>query len=298
MRYVATIGNFDGVHLGHRHLIEVVRQQAEERGLASAVFTFSNNPSSVLRPECAKPALMSLDDKIDALRREGISLVVTHEFTPAMARLSSAEFVERLHRDYGVDELVTGFNHRFGHDGGKALTRGVPHGVELVRADEYTGPEAPVSSTIIRQLIADGDMPAAAAKLGRRFALSGSVVHGKQLGRSIGFPTANIAVDCGLMMPPTGAYAALVTIDADRKPWPAMAGVLDSDSFDTKRPGIEVHILSLDADLYSHSVRVEFVQRLRGQIKMSGVEQLQLQLQRDRQDTIEVLRNANILDNL
>lgn len=303
MRYVATIGNFDGVHLGHRHLIEVVRQQARERGLASAVFTFSNNPSSVLRPESAKPALMSVEHKIDSLRREGIARVVALEFTHDMARLSSVEFVERLHSDYGVDVLVTGFNHRFGHDGGKALDSGVPDGVELVRADEYNGPQAPVSSTIIRQLIAQGDMAAAAAKLGRRFSLAGLVVHGKQLGRTIGFPTANISIDDGLMLPPTGAYAAIVTIDGGQKAWPAMVGVVDSTSFDTKQPGIEVHILNLDDDLYGHTVNVEFVRQIRGQIMMSGVEQLQHQLQLDRIEAIKALYDAepqlsNILDNL
>ena len=291
MRYVATIGNFDGVHLGHRHLIAVVKQQARERGLASAVFTFSRSPYSVLHPEVRPEALMPVHDKVDALRRAGIDLVVTMEFTPEMAALSSVEFVETLRDKYDVEVLVMGFNHRFGHDGGAMLDDNLPHGVTLVHADEYNGPEAPVSSTIIRRLIAKGDMAGAAAKLGRYFSLKGTVIHGKELGRTIGFPTANMKFDDGLLLPPTGAYAALATVDEMRCPMPAMVGVVENPTH--AGLDVEVHIFGLDADIYGHAIEVDFVEQTRGQIRMADTAQLQRQLKIDREEVLNVLQKIS-----
>ena len=297
-RLVATVGNFDGVHRGHVHLIERVRREARARGLSSAVVTFRNHPASVLHPDRPVQLLWPMmgREKTEALRATGIDRVIWLDFTPAMAAMSSTQFIEWLHREHGVDVLVMGYNHRLGHDR-SGLADGIAPtvGVEIVHADEYAGPEAPVSSSLIRDLIARGDVKEAARKWGRAVTLSGTVVDGRKNGRKLGFPTANIRHADDQVWPPVGAYAALVTIDERpvEPPLLGMVGVtrrptLTGDSSGTT--GAEVHIFDFDGDLYRHRVSLELVEQLRPERRFADLAALRQQLSADREQALAVLR--------
>lgn len=294
-RLVATVGNFDGVHRGHLHLIERVKREARERGLTSAVITFANHPSSVLHPSRGVQLLWNMDgeEKKRALATTGVDRIIWLTFTPAMAAMSSTQFVEWLHREHGVDVLVTGYNHTLGSDRSSLLrehTQG-PAGVEIVTADEYLGPEAPVSSSIIRDLIARGDVKEAARKWGRAVTLDGIVVEGHKNGRTIGFPTANISHIDNRQWPPVGAYAALITLlGPDGEP---TQGALGGMVGITRRPtvtgsedgtvGAEVHLFDFDSDIYGRRVHIELLDRLRPERRFDDLTALRRQLVADRE---------------
>ena len=196
VKLAATIGMFDGMHRGHIVLINALKDCARERGLCSAVVTFSRHPQQVLNPEGCPRAIMTLERKIELIESTGVDYLILLDFEPELARLSSREFMEMLSVNYGVTTLVMGYNHRFGHDSGASFAQYVNHGremgIEVVKAPEYLGEYAPVSSSIVRQLIAGGRVEDAMNCMGHPFELSGKVIHGFHNGRGIGFPTANI----------------------------------------------------------------------------------------------------------
>ena len=308
MRLVATVGNFDGVHRGHLHLIERVKLEARERGLTSAVITFDNHPTSVLHPDRPVQLLWDMHgrEKQQALAATGIDRVIWLSFTPTMAAMTSTEFVEWLHREHGVDVLVMGYNHTLGRDRSCLLRdrAQVPADVAIVTADEYCGPEAPVSSSIIRELIAQGDVKGAARKWGRLVALDGIVVDGNRNGRKIGFPTANISHIDNRQWPPTSAYAARVTVfapdgEVPQGPFGGMVGI-------TRRPtvtgledgivGAEVHIFDFAQDIYGYRVRIELLDRIRPERRFDDLAALQRQLAADRVEARRIVaefQNAN-----
>ena len=302
-RLVATVGNFDGVHRGHLHLIERVKREARKRGLTSAVITFVNHPSSVLHPERPVQLLWDMDgkEKKYALEATGINRVIWLEFTHAMAAMSSTQFVEWLHREHGVDVLVMGYNHTLGHDRGTDLH--APPRVDIVEADEYCGEGAPVSSSIIRDLITQGDVKEAARKWGRLVTLEGTVIDGNKNGRLLGFPTANIRHRDGQLWPPTGAYVARVILsDPDCSPQGPFGGMVGI----TRRPtvtggekgtlGAEVHIFDFNRDIYGHEVRIELLDRLRPERHFASLAELQSQLAADRDASLAILARHGLVN--
>lgn len=304
-RLVATVGNFDGVHRGHLHLIERVKREARKRGLTSAVITFTNHPSSVLHPERPVQLLWDMDgeEKKRALAATGVDRIIWLTFTPAMATMSSTQFVEWLRREHGADVLVMGYNHTLGHDRGANLrAAATPQGIEIVEADEYRGEGAPVSSSIIRDLIAQGDVREAAHKWGRPVTLEGTVIDGHKNGRVLGFPTANIRHRDGQLWPPTGAYVARVTIllpdGSAQGPFGGMVGI-------TRRPtitgveagtvGAEVHLFDFDCDIYGHEVCIELLDYLRPERHFASVAELQCQLTADRDASLAILARHGLV---
>lgn len=291
---VATTGVFDGVHRGHRHLLDTVTREALKRGLGAAVVTFDNHPSQVLAPDRRLSLLMTLDDKLRTLREYGIDNIFVLHFTRELSVMSSRDFITMLHRDYGVEVLVAGFNHRFGHDGGDVdSVADLP--VEIVRAGEYAGPEAPVSSSVIRRLLAEGDVVEAARKLGRRYRVAGRVGHGRRNGTAIGFPTANVTdLDPALALPAVGAYAVTVTLDDGT--YGGMAAIGYRPTVDhSARPAlsVEVNIFDYDGDLYGHRIALSFVERLRDERRMTDLDQLRRQLTDDRRRAEALLTSIN-----
>lgn len=292
---VATIGVFDGVHRGHIHLLKAVIDKARSSGLRAIVFTFSNHPLQVVAHDRAPRLIVPLSERMRLLRGLGFDSVVALDFTPELMRLTARQFVSLLHRRYGVDCLVMGFNNRFGSDGGASLA-GEPLPLELSYAEQYDGPEAPVSSSIIRRMIADGNVAEAERKLGRPFTLAGTVAHGYNNGTSIGFPTANILPPDGQLLPAVGAYVVLATIDGDSRRLPAMAAVGYRPTIVGDSDGalsLEVNIFNFDADLYGKRLTVEFIDRLRDERRMSSLDELRGQLERDRRQSIEILTKYN-----
>lgn len=293
---VATIGMFDGVHLGHQLIISTLCAQARAAGKASLVVTFDRHPQHVLRPDAdPTPLIMSLRERLRLLGELGVDYVLPLPFTAELARLTAGQFMATLQQRWGVDTLVMGYNHRFGSDrmdriddyrrAASALA------MQVVQAPEYDG--AHVSSSIIRRLIGEGRVAEAAALLGRPFALEGTVVHGEHVGTGLGFPTANVG---GLpphqLLPADGAYAVQAVTEKGR--FPGMAGVGTRPTVsDGLHSSIEVNLFTGRLMIYDQPIRVEFVQWLRGEKRFSSVTGLIHQLAVDREQALKILHNID-----
>lgn len=282
------IGMFDGVHRGHRHLLERVVSEASARGLRPAVITFTAHPTELLIPDNAARLLTDIDSRRRMLEAEGIHDVIALEFTPELMTLTSKEFLQMIHERYDVKCLVVGFNNRFGSDRqhGFADYRrfGAETGVDVVLASELPGLKT--SSSIIRRLLAEGKVEEAAACLGRPYEISGEVVDGKRLGRTIGFPTANIRMlNRRGLLPGAGVYAVYVRDLAE--PAVRHAAMLNIGSNPTVNgtadapTTVEAHIFDFDGNLYGHILELTFVARLRDERRFPSVEALKAQLGRD-----------------
>lgn len=290
---VATIGMFDGVHRGHATLIHALKQQAHERGLKSAVITFARHPQHVLRPGGDLRMILTLDERIKTLKQFEPDYIIVLNFTPELAAHSSLEFMSYMQEHYGIAALIVGYNHRFGHDRDATFATYVEHGktlgIDVMKAPEYLGEYAPVSSTIVRGLIAAGKVDDACNCMGRPYRLSGEVVHGFHNGRGIGFPTANVGkLDPLIILPHTGAYAVMVEVAGKR-----MQGMLNVGNRPTLDNGtqlsIEVNIFDFDDDIYGMPITLEFVKFLRLEFKMGSIEELRAQLTSDRERSICIL---------
>jgi riboflavin kinase / FMN adenylyltransferase len=283
---VVTIGNFDGVHRGHRVLLRRAVDAAHEAAVRSVAVTFDPHPAAVLRPGTEPATIGSLEDRTAALLEVGIDLVVVLAFTRELSELTAQEFLERVLVDrLQATKVIIGTNFRFGHKAaGNVVTladAGDTHGfaVEAVTLLELDG--SPISSSELRRRIGqDGDLGWANAALGRPFRLAGEVVRGDQRGRTIGFPTANIEVPSGQLLPATGVYAGIATLEGGLR-YAAVTNVGTRPTFDGEGVTVEVHLLDADLDLYDRHLEVSFLHRLRGEQRFDGVDALQAQIARD-----------------
>ncbi|MDE6534927.1 MAG: riboflavin biosynthesis protein RibF [Muribaculaceae bacterium] len=272
MRKAAVIGVFDGVHLGHQYLLQQLAAEARKRGLEPVALTFDSHPLELVNPEAAPPLICSLEERLKRLREAGVTPLTLH-FTPEMRRMSAREFCEYL-QSCGVDLLLMGFNNRIGSDRrcGVDLT---DEPIEILVASELPG--LGVSSSVVRKAVTAGDMELAAKLLGRPFAIEGEVVKGRQIGRTIGFPTANIRPDSPLqLLPSLGVYAGRAgshraVINIGRRP------TLNNGS----DISIEAHVLDFHGNLYGRHLRLEFLRRLRREKEFSGLDELKTQIQKD-----------------
>lgn len=292
---VATIGMFDGVHRGHVTLVDFLKQQAEAQNKQSLVITFMRHPRQVLHPDDNLKLIMPLEDRLAQIEALSPDLLLPLEFTPELSKLGSEQFIELLRDRYGVNVLVTGYNHRFGHNNRETFEDYCRHGerlgVKVVKAPEYLGKYAPVSSTIVRGLIAAGRVVDAMHCMGRPFALKGKVVHGFHNGRGLGFPTANVGeVDPQMLLPHNGAYAVLAYIDGQMLQGMANIGkrpTLDNGS----KLSIEVNLFDFDEDIYGKEITLEFISFLRLEFKMCGLDELKKQLTHDRDNAKRLLQD-------
>ena len=290
---VATIGMFDGVHHGHATLVDFLKQQAAAQSKQSLVITFLSHPRQVLSSDSTFKLIMPLEDRLVALEALGPDLLLPLEFTPELAALDSAQFIELLRDRYGVSVLVAGYNHRFGHDQGETFEDYCRHGerlgVALVKAPEYLGQYAPVSSTIVRGLIAAGRVVDAMHCMGRPFTLKGKVVHGFRNGRALGFPTANVGeISPDLLLPHNGAYAVLAHVAGQQLQ--GMTNIGYRPTLDNGRQlSIEVNLFDFEDDIYGEDIMLEFISFLRLEFKMCGIEELQRQLTKDRDNAKAIL---------
>ncbi len=281
--FAATIGFFDGVHRGHRCLLEQVRALAAQEGLRSMVVTFDRHPREIVDPTYVPALLTTTEEKVALLHEAGIDEVRTLRFDREMSLLPALDFMRMARDAMGVRVLVMGYDHRFGHDGHQnpdyqALGRSL--GVRVVMAHELDGMKA--SSSVARRLLAQGRVAEAAGVLGYDYRLRGRVVHGHQLGRTLGFPTANLSVPRGKIMPADAVYAAWATTDDGRR----HEAVLNIGNRPTIEDGdgavtLEVFLLDFEGDLYGRPLQVEFVERLRGEQRFDGLEELKAQVQAD-----------------
>ncbi|WP_425577071.1 bifunctional riboflavin kinase/FAD synthetase [Nesterenkonia rhizosphaerae] len=309
-----TIGNFDGVHQGHQHVLAQLTGEAARRGVRSVVVTFDPHPAFLHRPEAVPELLTGLDEKLSRLasfsdESSGIDAVLVLKYTAELAAHTAEAFVQK----YFVQALqaaavVVGHDVRFGRgnsgDFSTMTQLGQANGFAVVGVEDFdaTGPDgrqlsARCSSTAIRTALAEGDVAAAAVMLGRPHAVVGEVVHGEARGRELGFPTANISRDSEGMIPADGVYAGWLT-DTHGQRWPAAISVGSNPTFEGVARVVEAHVIDREQDsvedfnLYGQRMRVEFVQRLRGMVAYEGVEKLIAQMREDVDQTRQILRTA------
>jgi riboflavin kinase/FMN adenylyltransferase len=283
---VVTVGMFDGVHRGHRALLDRVAAEAAARSLPAAAVTFDRHPLAVLRPGSEPPLLTTLDRKVELLGEAGMATVLVLEFTRELSEVTAEVFAaEVLFDALAARAVVVGENFRFGHKaaGDPALlaTLGRPRGIEVVAVPLHADGDQVVSSTRVRAELADGDVAAAAASLGRPYAVEGTVVVGDRRGGPVlGVPTANLGLPPGIAIPADGVYAGHLTDERDAVARPAAISVGTNPQFGTERR-VEAHVLDFDADLYGHRVSVAFSHRLRGQAVFAGTAELVAQMRAD-----------------
>ena len=303
---VATVGFFDGLHLGHRHLICMLRQMAEERQMASAVITFERHPRQVLGSDWQPQLLTTLEEKQALIEAAGVDRLVVLRFDREMAALSARDFMEQvLLRQLGVQVLVTGYDNRFGHNRSEGFNDYVRYGQEIgmdvVAGTPLTLPDGgKISSSVIRRLLQAGDVAGAAHCLGRPYTLSGTVVSGQHIGTGLGFPTANLNPDEPLkLIPKAGAYAVEVSIAHHPSPTthhltptthhPGMMNIGTRPTFDGQVQTLEVHLFNYIGDLYDQSLTVSFRHWLRPEQRFDSRQQLVSQLQHDAEQAQELL---------
>lgn len=293
-RRVATIGMFDGVHLGHRSLLRQTAECAAEEHLEPMVVTFSTHPLSLIRPESAPHLLMSLEERVATLRRT-VPEVAVLDFDSRLRSLTAREFMIMLRDRFNVGMILMGYNHHFGSDrlsDIEAYRRiGREVGVEISMAREERVPGfSKVSSSVIRRMLLEGDVKSASRALGKDYSITGTVVRGRQLGRTIGFPTANIdPAEDRQLIPAPGVYACRIELP-DGSLYPAMVNVGHRPTVETGgRITIEAHVLGFEGDLYGRSVRLGFVERLRSEKQFPGLEDLRQQLEADSRATRRIV---------
>ncbi|MFR9165654.1 MAG: riboflavin biosynthesis protein RibF [Dysgonomonas sp.] len=284
---VATIGFFDGVHSGHRFLIEQVKKGAAKKQLPSAVITFPIHPRRILNKDYQPALLCGYDEKVKRLSSTGVDYCISLDFTFEMSKLTAKEFMtEILKKKLNVDTLIIGYDHRFGHNRAEGfedyLRYGNEIGMEVIQQQELD-PHEHVSSSRIRRLLGGGEVSKAAKLLSYNYTISGKIVEGFKVGRTIGFPTANIQIwEDFKVIPAFGVYAVKVLIE-DKK--------YDGMLYIGKRPtlqngdniSLEVNIFDFDEDLYNRSLTAEFIEFVRADEKFSNVDELKAQIARDKE---------------
>lgn len=281
---VVAIGNFDGVHCGHRQVIETAKRLARERGLGDLVFTFVEHPRTVLRPDAPVPLLTPWDEKVERLAATGVGATIAAHFTADLAQLSPEAFVERiLVGQLNAKAVVTGFNFRFGHRQAgspellKELGEKFGFHVEIVTPIEEDG--GVVSSSRLRELVATGAIESANEMLCDTYTLTGTVIHGDKRGRTIGFPTANLEVNREKLLPAYGVYACRVTVGGAELP--GIVNIGQRPTFDPPKLMIEAHIFDWSGDIYGETIAVSLVSRIRAEQAFPSVDALIAQIKAD-----------------
>jgi riboflavin kinase/FMN adenylyltransferase len=281
---VLALGNFDGLHLGHRTIVDRVVRSAAERAATPVVLTFDPHPARIIRPHAAPRLLMTTAQKVDVLGQLGVQGVAIVRFTGDVAAWDPETFVRLVLGGWlGVAEVWVGADFVFGHDRAGNLSTlrhlGSRYGFRAEAIEPVRYKEFVVSSSRARQLIAAGRVEEAAALLGRPYFLDGIVVHGLQRGRLLGFPTANLGTDNELL-PPNGVYATLATLDGVEYPSVTNIGVRPTFHLPSATV-VETHILDMDRDFYGAPLRVSFVHRIRDERTFDDVEALKAQIAAD-----------------
>lgn len=289
---VATIGFFDGVHRGHRFLIDKVKDEAARRDMRSMVVTFAEHPRAVLHSDYVPELLTSPAEKMNLVRQSGVGEVEMLHFTESLSQLTAKEFMQRVLRDgLGVQTLVMGYDHRFGHGGGtmeEYAEWGREAGIEVLKAEAL--PQLKVSSSAIRLMLNEGRVAEAAQLLGHPYTLQGRVVRGHQVGQQLGFPTANLQQDTYKLVPQRGVYAVWADVEGGSR----YAGMLNIGRRPTIDNGteesIEVNLFHFEGDLYDRHVTLHFVDYLRQERKFDSVEALVEQIKIDQSRALDKLK--------
>ncbi len=294
---VVTVGTFDGVHKGHRALMETVVNKARKRNARSVVVTFDPHPRTIISSNKKSIRLLtSLRERAEILESIGVDILCVIPFTRDFSLLSSEEFVkDEIFKKIGISEFVIGYDHHFGKDRSGTIDTlerlGPELGFDVHVVSKREMGEITISSTVIRNAIQEeGDMLKAAQLLGRPYILNGLVIHGDERGRKIGFPTANLqAEETNKVVPKNGIYAVLIRVDGTWYQGMMNIGIRPTFNGDTK--SLEVNIFDFNESIYGKTVQVRFFERIRDEKRFSGVEDLKDQLQIDKQKSLNLLEN-------
>ncbi len=285
---VVTIGNFDGVHIGHQKILTVMSELAREKSGQSLVFTFTSHPRRVINPDVALKHIATLDEKIDAMSRCNIDYMMLLDFSQDIASLNALEFFNHYFIEMaGAREIVIGYDHAFGknREGNMDfLTKlSLTTGIGITRIEEVLLNQKPVSSTWLRNEITAGNMKIASMLLGKRYGIRGKVVRGYGRGRGIGFPTANIVpLDPEKLVPGDGVYAVSVFTGGDEKE--GMANIGFNPTYGNRDRTIEANIFDFNSDIYEEEIVIEFHEKIRDEKKFESPEALIIQIRKDMDD--------------
>lgn len=295
---VAATGFFDGVHKGHRKVLSLLCEAARKEGKKSAVISFWPHPRSVLQQQAYDLRLLnSLEEKKDLIRELGVNKFITIPFNKEFSKLSTEEFLRLLKEKYEVSTLIIGYDHRFGHDhiSQKEMIRiGEDIGIKMVRVDEFIVGRNIISSTKIRKLLQAGDIVTANEFLGYRYGLKGVVVSGQKVGRTMGFPTANMGIYEPLkILPADGVYSVFVQVLGKVYIGICNIGIRPTVADNNERT-IETHILDFNEDIYGLDIKIEFVDKIREERKFSSLDMLKEQLSKDKEFAYHLLKDKMV----
>lgn len=291
---VVTIGTFDGVHIGHQKILRKLLQSANDKQMNSVVLTMFPHPRMVLQKESNIKLLLTIDERIEMLKHFGIENIVVKEFTQEFANLTPLEYVEDiLVNELNAHQLIIGYDHHFGKNRSANIDDlknfGKQFNFEVAEISALEVEEVAVSSTKIRKSLSIGDIETANAFLGYNYFVTGTVVKGRGIGRTINFPTANIFVNEDYkLIPKNGVYVVKSTID--NKSVYGMMNIGTKPTVDGENQSIEVNFLNLNKDLYGFNLKIEMLHRLRDEVKFESLHKLQEQLQLDRLETEAYIR--------
>jgi riboflavin kinase/FMN adenylyltransferase len=286
-----TIGVFDGVHAGHRYLLETLQQQAAEKNLLSGVVTFNPHPQSVLHPHNQLLWLSDPEDRVKSLQKLDINLVAVLTFTPEVAQLSAQEFMSLVKKHLRMRSIMVGpdFTLGRGQEGNiqllRALGREMKFSVEVI--PPYTINGEVVSSTLIRQALTQGDMEKVGRLMGHYFQIGGKVIASDGRGRILGFPTANLDIKPQQALPGNGIYASITQVDD--KQFPSATNIGTRPTFGEGEKNVETHLLNYKGDLYGKEIRVEFMRKLRDEQRFPSSEELKAQIRKDIREVEAIL---------
>jgi riboflavin kinase/FMN adenylyltransferase len=293
---VVTIGNFDGVHRGHAELFRHLKDRGARLGLPTVVVTFEPHPLLVLAPEAAPPLITTFPQKVELIKQAGIDYLAVIRFTHDFSQIPAELFVRtRLCQPFGMRHIIIGHDYAFGRNRmgnyGTLADMAAECGFSIEDMEPFGDNATIYSSSLARRMISNGDMSAAAAVLGRYHVISGRVVHGREIGSKIGFPTANIVTENELI-PPDGVYAVIVSVDGQLIKGACNVG--KNPTFEGNDRTIEVFLLDYSGDLYDKNLAVSFVQRLRDVSKFPDAETLIQAINTDVLMTRDVLASADM----
>ncbi len=283
-RIYMALGTFDGIHVGHQAIITRTVEQAKSEKCLSAVFTFSNHPLNVINAEHCPPLIMTNQEKVKLIADLGVDILLNIPFTNELLQLKPEEFVKLLVSNLNLKHVIVGENFTYGYQGAGTpsmlTSAGSMYGftVEVVNMVDVEG--TVVSSTAIRQLISDGAVQQASVLLGRLMTITGEIIKGDQRGSKLGFPTANLAIPQGLLVPADGVYA-VYAVDETGVRFNGVANIGNNPTFTRQTRRIEIHILDFDRFIYGEKLTVQFIDRIRGEIAFNTVEQLKQQMTND-----------------
>jgi riboflavin kinase/FMN adenylyltransferase len=280
---VATIGFFDGVHLGHNYLLEQLKSETQQRNMQSVVVTFANHPRLFFDPNCGLRQLTLSDEKLSLLKQKGVDEVVMLQFDEKLSRLTSRQFMQLLVEKYGVKVLLMGYDHRFGSDRSTSFDEYVEFaqqiGLEVKRCAGFSSSDVMVSSSKVRKALELWNISLANELLGYNYFIRGTVVDGKKIGRQLGFPTANLQVDSLKMLPSDGVY--VVEVVAEGQTHKGVLNIGLRPTLLTANRTVEVHIIDFAGNLYGKEIEVHFINFLRHEMKFSSLEELKEQIKKD-----------------